>query len=256
MASFARWCYRHRVIVVIAWLVVLFSVVGIERAVGSAYSNTFTLPGTESSRALSSADRGPAQAGRRLRHHRLARAQRVGQRPGACRRASQALLQKVAAVPSVAAVRSPYGPGGAAQISQDGKTAYATVDFNEQAQSLPEADVRHVIDLVKARRHSVPAGRDRRAGHRAGQPDAALQQRGHRPHRRGDHHPARLRLAPRHGAAADRRRGGARHGDLRHRSLLAPHERHRSSLRRWPRSSGSASASTTRCSSSPATATG
>ena len=51
MASFARWCYRHRVIVVIAWLVVLFSVVGIERVVGSAYSNTFSLPGTESSRA-------------------------------------------------------------------------------------------------------------------------------------------------------------------------------------------------------------
>ena len=51
MASFARWCYRHRVIVVIAWLVVLFSVAGIERAVGSSYANTFSLPGTESSRA-------------------------------------------------------------------------------------------------------------------------------------------------------------------------------------------------------------
>ena len=46
MASFARWCYRHRIIVVIVWLVVLVSVIGIERAVGSAYSNNFTLPGT------------------------------------------------------------------------------------------------------------------------------------------------------------------------------------------------------------------
>ena len=51
MASFARWCYRHRRIVVIAWLAVLISVIGIERAVGSAYSETFTLPGTESSQA-------------------------------------------------------------------------------------------------------------------------------------------------------------------------------------------------------------
>ena len=69
----------------------------------------------------------------------------------------------------------------------------------------------------KARRHAGPAGRDRRAGHRAGQPDAALQQRGHRPRRGGHHHPARLRLAPRHGAAADHRRRRAGHGDLRHR---------------------------------------
>ena len=43
----------------------------------------------------------------------------------------EALLAKVAAAPSVAAVRSPYEPAGAAQISQDGKTAYATVDFKQ-----------------------------------------------------------------------------------------------------------------------------
>src|SRR5450759_5729510 len=53
MSLLVRWCYRHRVIVVVAWLAVLFSVVGIERVVGSAYSTTFSLPGTESSRALS-----------------------------------------------------------------------------------------------------------------------------------------------------------------------------------------------------------
>ena len=52
MAAFARWCYRHRIIVVIAWLAVLLSVIGVERAVGSSYSNTFTLPGSESTRAL------------------------------------------------------------------------------------------------------------------------------------------------------------------------------------------------------------
>jgi len=46
-------------------------------------------------------------------------------------------------------VRSAYGPGGAAQISRDGRTAYATIAFTKLAQSIPKGDVRHVIDLVK-----------------------------------------------------------------------------------------------------------
>jgi RND superfamily putative drug exporter len=149
VASFARWCYRHRVIVVIAWLVVLFSVAGIERAVGSAYSNTFSLPGTESSRAqelLTSAL--PKQAGDS--DTIVWRVNRGSVTDPAVQAQIGALLKQVAASPSVAAVRSPYVPTGAAQISRDGKTAYATVDFTELAQSLPKADVKHVIALVKA----------------------------------------------------------------------------------------------------------
>ena len=148
MASFARWCYRHHVIVVIAWLAVLISVIGIERAVGSAYSDTFTLPGTESSRALSLlASALPKQAGDSDTIVWRVRRGSVSD-PGVQARI-KALSQKVAAVPSVATVRSAYGPGGAAQISRDGKTAYATVAFTKLAQSIPKNDVRRVIDLVR-----------------------------------------------------------------------------------------------------------
>ena len=149
MASFARWCYRHRVIVVIAWLVVLFSVVGIERVVGSSYSNTFSLPGTESARAqtlLTSAL--PKQAGDS--DTIVWRVNKGSVTDPAVQAQIEALLNKVAASPSVAAVRSPYVPAGAAQISRDGTIAYATVDFTKLAQSLPKADVKHVIALVKA----------------------------------------------------------------------------------------------------------
>jgi len=148
VASFALWCYRHRVIVVIAWLAVLISVVGTERAVGSAYSDTFTLPGTESSRALSLlASALPKQAGDSDTIVWRVRSGSVSD-PGVQARI-KALSQKVAAVPSVATVRSAYGPGGAAQISRDGKTAYATVAFTKLAQSIPKNDVRRVIDLVR-----------------------------------------------------------------------------------------------------------
>jgi RND superfamily putative drug exporter len=52
MASFARWCFRHRIIVIIAWIAVLASVGAAGLVVGSNYSNSFALPGTESSKAL------------------------------------------------------------------------------------------------------------------------------------------------------------------------------------------------------------
>ena len=114
MASFARWCYQHRVVIIIAWVAVLFSVIGIELAVGSAYSNTFTLPGTESSRALDLLSSAlPRQAG-----DSDTIVWQVGsgtvRDPGVQARI-QGLLKKVAAAPSVAGVRSPYGPDGAAQ---------------------------------------------------------------------------------------------------------------------------------------------
>jgi RND superfamily putative drug exporter len=148
VAAFARWCYQHRVIVVIAWLAVLVSVIGVERAVGSAYSDTFTLPGTESSRALSLlASALPKQAGDSDTIVWHVRSGSVNDPSVQAR--IKALLQKVAAAPLVAGVRSAYGPGAAAQISRDGKTAYATVDFTKLAQSLPKNDVRRVIDLVR-----------------------------------------------------------------------------------------------------------
>ncbi len=151
MASLARWCYRHRVIVAIAWLVVLFSVVGIQRVAGSAYSNAFTLPGTDSSRALTLLSSAlPQQAGDSdtIVWH----TSNGSVTDPAVQARMQSMLKQVAAAPSVAAVSSPYAPAGAGQISKDGKTAYATVSFTKLAMSLPKPDIVHVIDLVNAAR--------------------------------------------------------------------------------------------------------
>ncbi len=151
MSRLARWCYRHRFVVVIAWLVVLFSVIGIERAVGSAYSNSFTLPGTESARALNLLSSAlPQQAGDSdtIVWHTPS----GSVNDPAVQARMQSLLKEVAVAPSVAAVSSPYGPNGAVQISKDGKTAYATVTFTGLAMSLPKQDIVHVISLVNGAR--------------------------------------------------------------------------------------------------------
>ena len=43
-------------------------------------------------------------------------------------------------------------PGGTAQISRDGRTAYAVVDFAKQSYDLARADIVRVIDAAQAAR--------------------------------------------------------------------------------------------------------
>ena len=44
---------------------------------------------------------------------------------------------------------SPYDEAGASQISQDGRTAYATVKFDKQADELAVKDIQAVIDTAQ-----------------------------------------------------------------------------------------------------------
>ncbi len=149
MASFAHWCYRHRVVVLVVWLAVLASFFGIDRAVGNAYSNSFNLPGTESSKALSMLTAAmPKQSGDSdsLVWHVAS----GSVSDPAVRSRMTALLQLVSHSPSVAAVTSPYSKVGAAQVSRDGRTAYATILFTKLAPEIPRPDIVKVVDLVKA----------------------------------------------------------------------------------------------------------
>jgi len=149
MASFARWCYRHRLIVVIAWLVILATVIGVDRSLGNAYSNTFNLPGTESTKALNLLSAAlPKQSGDSDSIVWHVASGSVND--PAVRTRITAVLQLLTKSPSVAGVTSPYTPTGAVQVSRDGKTAYATIDFTKLAAELPRQDVERVISLTKA----------------------------------------------------------------------------------------------------------
>ena len=149
MSAIARWCYRHRFVVIAAWVVALFGLGALSQAVKSDYNNSFSLPGTGSTAAQQLLARAvPAQAGDSDTivwqvDHGTVRDPAVAAR-------MTAMLRQVATTPEVAAVVGPYGPRGAAQVSRDGRTAYATVDFARQANALAKADVTRVIDAAKA----------------------------------------------------------------------------------------------------------
>ena len=155
MAALAQWCYTHRRIVVLAWLLVLAGLAGASAGFGTAYSDNFSLPGTQSTRALSLLSAAfPKQAGDSDTIVWHVSGGSVND--AAVRSRVQAMLAEVAKAPSVAGVSGPYGPKAAAstgrQVSADGRTAYATVTFNAQAQALKPADIQAVIDRAQAAR--------------------------------------------------------------------------------------------------------
>ncbi|HEY2669579.1 MAG TPA: MMPL family transporter [Rugosimonospora sp.] len=151
MAGLARWCFRHKYLVLVVWVVALLGLGTAERVGGTGYSDNFALPGTESTHALQLLQSAfPNQAGESdtIVWH-------VGSgsvTDAAVAQPISAMLDKVDHAPSVAAVASPYGQRGAAQISRDGHTAYATVTFRDQGGDPPKADVENVIHLAQSAR--------------------------------------------------------------------------------------------------------
>src|SRR3954463_8130482 len=52
MRALARWCFRNKFVVLAIWVVALFALGGLSASVGSGYTDSFSLPGTESTTAL------------------------------------------------------------------------------------------------------------------------------------------------------------------------------------------------------------
>src|SRR5260370_4426821 len=140
MSAIARWCFRHRLVVIATWVVVLAGLSVLAQATKSDYNNSFSVPGTGSATAQELLAKAvPAQAGDSDTiiwkvSHGTVRDVAVTVRMGG-------VLRKIATLPEVAGVASPYGPHGAAQISRDGRLAYATVYFAVQPRNLVQAHV-------------------------------------------------------------------------------------------------------------------
>jgi RND superfamily putative drug exporter len=151
MAGLAGWCFRHRYVVLLAWVAALAGLLVAGAAVGNAYSSSLTLPNTDSTRALTLLTSAfPEQSGDSdtiVWHVTTGSVNDTGVR----QRVSDMLAQ-VAKAPQVGGIASPYDPQGAGQISQDGRTAYATVTFDKPGNLLAVKDVQHVVDTAQAAR--------------------------------------------------------------------------------------------------------
>ncbi|MFE9248386.1 MMPL family transporter [Streptomyces sp. NPDC007088] len=152
MAALARWCVHHRLLTVALWLLVLAATATGALWAGSAYSNDYEAPGTESGRATRLLHEdfpgldGDSDTVVWHSEHGTVRAAAVEQTMGRT-------LDEIGALPGVSAVRSPYhGQGGGGGISADGHTAYATVTYTGRAEDIGAERAGAVLDTARSAR--------------------------------------------------------------------------------------------------------
>jgi RND superfamily putative drug exporter len=144
MRRFATWCTGHRKTVIIGWIVALVVAIGISSAVGSAFSEDFKLPASDSTDAFNLLEsKFPAQSGDTAT---IVFKAEGGIKSPPVRRTMEGLFVEAEALPHVSEVASPYAGGGAAAIDKDGKIAYATVQYDVFTNELEKDDTKKLVD--------------------------------------------------------------------------------------------------------------
>jgi putative drug exporter of the RND superfamily len=151
VARIGGWAAGHRRLVLLGWIVALIGALGLSSAIGSNYSNSFSLKGTESQRAVDLLKRNfPAQSGDsdQIVFHAISGSITA---PAVEARVAPVLAQ-IARLPHVSGVVSPYSHAGARAISRDRQIAFATVNFDQRANVVPKSAVERVISVAHTAR--------------------------------------------------------------------------------------------------------
>ena len=149
MVRLGRWCIAHRRWVIGGWILVAVLTTVIAGAVGRQYATDFSLPGTEAQHVVDLlGSQFKAQSGDvdTIVFHNA----RGSIDDPAVRNAVAPLLGRVAKMPHVVSVISPYSTVGAVEVSKDRNTAFATVNYDKRANLLPDKAGQPVLDAINA----------------------------------------------------------------------------------------------------------
>jgi RND superfamily putative drug exporter len=152
MKSLARFAYRRRWLILALWVVLFLGMNALSQSFGTAYANTFTLPGTNSTHALKLLESGfKSKSGDVDEIVFQAKTGSIASH----KKDILAMDKKVEKVKAVASVVSPF-VGGSLQISPNGKIAYSVVYFKTQGYKLKAAQIQPVENAgITARSSSL-----------------------------------------------------------------------------------------------------
>ncbi len=146
LKSITSWSYRHRRLVVAAWVVILVVINLAAMAFGKENKQDYLSPGTDSNAAVQLLEeRFPAQAGDTVT---IVIHDESGAMSPRVRAVADPMVEQVRELPHVLAVTAPWDPTGAAQVSADGTTAYATVQLSSTSARFPVEEATDMIDLA------------------------------------------------------------------------------------------------------------
>lgn len=151
MRRLATWCFRHRLAVTGIWILLLVVLVGAGKTVGKDYTDGFSLSGTDSAQAqqlLAATSLRSGSGDDTIVFHALRPGDSV--REASTRHEVQQALAAAARAPSVASIQNPFTTDHDAQISSDGRTAYAVVSFTQPDQNFTRAEITPLVTAVSA----------------------------------------------------------------------------------------------------------
>jgi len=156
MRALATWCVRHRRLVLLLWVLVLVGMTFASRSVGTSYSNSFSLPNTESTRAITLLESVSPRVSGDVERIVFETSGPLSVHDPVVESRITAMLDSVGRLPGVTNIESPYGRLGAStQVSKGGTIAFAAVTFDEQPQNVPHSVS---VALVQRARSADRAG--------------------------------------------------------------------------------------------------
>ena len=149
MRRLAKFCFTHRGLVVLGWVIALVAVTAIHSAAGSAYSDNFRLSGTQSFDAVNLLERNAPKASGDTEQVVFAVDHGTITDP-AVRARVESVLAKLGRQPHVSEISSPYGPRDGSQISPSGQVAFANATFDVQANKVSAAQAKAFVNAARA----------------------------------------------------------------------------------------------------------
>jgi RND superfamily putative drug exporter len=161
MRALATWSFRHRKLVLAGWLVVVAGIFMSSLAAGTRYSSSFSLPNTDSTKALNllQAD-APAQSGD-TEQVVVASASGATLTTPAVHAQVNALLAKLATLPDVKSVVSPYSAAARAQMNASHTVAFANLNYGKVGNQISSSQAQQLVSTARSfdtRQLSVAVG--------------------------------------------------------------------------------------------------